>query len=224
MSHAITAAPIERDRGIAANYHGTLRGYARLKLRYDPIYSAAAALLVEADAPVLDIGCGIGLLGLYLRAQGFNRRYLGIDADALKVEHARRSAGEHAATLTFENRDAVVLPAFSGSVAVLDVLHYFDCERQRVLLRGAARRVAHDGVLVVRTALQEPTWRYRATVWEERLLHGCGWMRMPARHFPRREEIESTLGDVGMRVTIEPLWGYTPFASFLIVAKRRSDA
>jgi len=210
-----------RERNITANYHGTLRSYARLKLHYDPIYATAAGLLVDADVPVLDIGCGIGLLGMYLHSRGFSRRYLGIDCDAAKIECARHSADEQGAALTFETRDAIVMPAFSGSVVLLDVLHYLDRERQRVLLRSAVRRVARGGVLVVRTALREPFWRYRATRLEERLLHGCGWMRTPARHFPRREEIESVLGELDMQVTIKPLWGHTPFASFLVVATHR---
>ena len=79
-------------------------------------------------------------------------------------------------------------------------------------------------MLVVCTAFQEPSWRYRATLFEERLLHGCGWMRMPARHFPRRQEIESVLDELGMQVTINPLWGHTPFASFLLVATHRLHA
>jgi 2-polyprenyl-3-methyl-5-hydroxy-6-metoxy-1,4-benzoquinol methylase len=219
MFNTVSQTFIEREHGVAASYHGALRGYARLKLHYDPIYSAAADLLIDADAPVLDIGCGIGLLGLSLHARGFSRRYLGIDSDAAKIERARCSAGEQGAPLSFEARDAIVLPSFSGSVVLLDVLHYLDRERQRAWLRSAVRRVAREGVLVIRTVLQEPVWRYRATMVEEFLLHGCGWMGMPARHFPRRQEIESTLDELGMRVSIEPLWGRTPFASFLVVAK-----
>lgn len=224
MFHAISHTFVEREPGVATNHHGTLRSYARLKLRYDPVYSAAAELLADADTAVLDIGCGIGLLGLYLHARGFSRRYLGIDCNAAKIERARHSASEQGAALSFEARDAIVLPSFSGSVVILDVLHYLDRERQRALLRAAARRVARDGVLVVRTVLQEPAWRYRATVFEEFLLHGRGWMGMPARHFPRREEIESALGELGMHVAIKPLWGRTPFASFLIVAKPSARA
>ena len=212
-----TQAVLGRDYDVTTNYPGALRGYARLKLRCDPVYAVAAELLSAADQPVLDIGCGIGLLGTYLRAQGFRRPYYGIDSDAGKIAQARRSAGADDAASVYETRDAVVLPPFSGSVVILDVLHYLDREHQRSLLRAARRRVARTGVLVIRTALQEPAWRYRATVCEEWLLHGCGWMGMPARHFPLRAEIESALGDSGMAVKIEPLWGQTPFASFLVV-------
>jgi len=224
MFNVVSDVFVERERGIAANYPGRLRSHARQKLRYNPLYSATAELLVDADAPVLDIGCGIGLLGLHLHARGFCRRYLGIDCDAAKIERARHSASEQGAILTYETRDAIVLPSFSGSVVILDVLHYLDRERQRALLRAAARRVARDGKLVVRTALQEPAWRYRATMFEEHLLHGCGWIRMPARHFPRRREIESILGELGMQFTIEPLCGHTPLANFLVVASHPSNA
>jgi len=222
MFNAVSEALVERERSIASNYHGSLRSYTRLKLCCDPLYSTVAEMLVAADTPVLDIGCGIGLLGLHLRARGFCRRYLGIDCDATKIESARQSAGEQGATLTYETRDAIVLPPFAGSVAILDVLHYLDRDRQRALLRAAARRLSTNGVLVVRTALQEPAWRYRASVLEERLLYGSGWMRMPARHFPRRAEIESALAELGMQFTIKPLWGHTPFASFLAVARPRT--
>jgi len=224
MFNAVSEGLVERERSIAANYHGSLRSYTRLKLLCDPLYSAAAELLVDADMPVLDIGCGIGLLGLHLHARGFCRRYLGIDCDPTKIERARQSAGEQGAMLTYATRDALVLPPFAGSVAILDVLHYLDRDRQRTLLRAAARRVSSKGMLVVRTALQEPAWRYRATVLEERLLDGSGWMRMAARHFPRRVEIESALNELGMQFTIKPLWGHTPFASFLVVATLRTAA
>jgi len=224
MFNIVSGAIVELDRGIAANYRGGLRSYARLKLRYDPLYAAVAERLVEANEPVLDIGCGIGLLGLHLHARGFSQRYLGIDCDAAKIERARHQAGEQGATLSYETRDAIVLPSFCGSVVILDVLHYLDRERQRALLRAAARRVSDAGALVVRTALQEPAWRYRATRLEEHLLHGCGWIGMPARHFPRRGEIESALGELGMQFTIKPLWGHTPFATFLVIATRHALA
>ena len=220
MSNVTGDAPGERSCNVATSFHGRLRGYARLKLRYDPVYAEVAEQIIAADAPVLDIGSGIGLFGLYLHERGFRHRYYGIDCDAEKISQARRSASECNAPLTFEARDAVVLPPFSGSVVLLDVLHYMDRERQRAVLRSAVRRVAENGTLIIRTALKEPAWRYRATVCEEWLLHGCGWMQMPARYFPKRAEIESALQELGMQVTTRPLWGRTPFASFLIAGRR----
>lgn len=39
-----------------------VRGYVRGKLRSDPVYPAAFDRLNETPMPVLDLGCGIGLL------------------------------------------------------------------------------------------------------------------------------------------------------------------
>lgn len=214
--HADASAHLRRR--VCDRYGGALRRYARLKLRHDPVYAVVAAQLHDLAAPVLDIGCGIGLLGLYLRARGFRGRYVGIDCDRAKIDAARRIGADEDPALAFALSDAAVLPAFSGAVVLLDVLHYLQRDQQSALLRAAAARIAPGSQLIIRTVLREPPWRYYATVCEEFLLHGIGWMQMPARHFPRRDEIEATLREAGLRAETRPLWGATPFASFLIVA------
>jgi len=205
---------------VARHYRGHLRRYARLKLRFDPVYDAVSDELCGASAPVLDVGSGIGLLGVYLRARGFTGAYTGIDCDESKVTGAAR-ASEGLGDLTFATVDANALPAFSGTVVLLDVIHYLERDQQHALLFNAARRVTAGGLLIVRTVLREPRWRFVATVCEERLLHGIGWMPR-ARHFPARSDIETALHAFGFRTHVRPLWGATPFASFLIVARRRS--
>ena len=45
-------------------------------------------------------------------------------------------------------------------------------------------------------------------------------MRSPALHFPDRAEVEAPLRDAGLGVDVRPLWGDTPFNSFLLVARR----
>lgn len=217
-----TRADHERHirRSVSSRYRGRLRHYSRFKLRHDPVYAAVAPSLIEFGMPVLDIGSGIGLLGFYLRASGFRARYLGIDCDSGKVAAARRIADDHGLALAFQARTAAVLPEFHGAVAMLDILHYLEHPAQQALLGEAAARVAPGAALVVRTVLREPRWRYRATVLEECLLHAVGWMQMPARHFPNRADIEAPLLALGLAVEISPLWGRTPFASFLIVARR----
>jgi SAM-dependent methyltransferase len=200
------------------------REYARGKLRFDPVYAAAAALLGDSRTPLLDIGCGIGLLGFYLRECGFHGGYRGVDFDATKVAEARRIAGEHALDLVFDDGNANALPPFSGSVALLDVLHYLGADDQQRLLREAAARVAPGALLIMRNVLREPGWRFRATVIEEYFLHAVRWMRSPALYFPTRAEIEAPLREAGLAVDVEPLWGNTPFNSFVIAARRAASA
>lgn len=194
------------------------RDYARAKLRMDPAY-AAAAHAVDGDLPLLDIGCGIGLLGFYLRERGWRGDYLGLDFDERKIAAAREAArdGER---IAFDDGRAQRLPAFAGHVALLDVLHYVERDEQQALLRDAAARVAPGGCMIVRSVLRDRSWRFRATVAEEWFIHALRWMRSPPRHYPVCEEIEVPLRDAGLDVTVQPLWGNTPFNSFVVVARR----
>jgi len=210
---------------IAARYRRrSHREYARGKLRFDPVYAAAAGLLEGSRTPLLDIGCGIGLLGFYLRERGFQGAYRGVDFDTGKVAEARRIVTENGSDLAFDDGDANALPPFSGHIALLDVLHYLGADDQQRLLREAAARVAPGALLIVRNVLREPGWRFRATVIEEYFLYAVRWMRSPALHFPTRAEIEAPLREAGFAVDVEPLWGNTPFNSFVIAARRAAPA
>jgi 2-polyprenyl-3-methyl-5-hydroxy-6-metoxy-1,4-benzoquinol methylase len=195
------------------------RDYARAKLRMDPVYATAASKLGESELPLLDIGCGLGLLGCYLRESGFRGSYLGLDFDHNKITAAREIASNYD-RLAFDDTRAQSLPAFSGHVALVDVLHYLEREEQQTLLREAVARVAPGACLIVRSVLRDRGWRFRMTVIEERVIHAMRWMRSPARHFPLRAEIEQPLLDAGLVVDVRPLWGNTPFNSFVLIATR----
>jgi 2-polyprenyl-3-methyl-5-hydroxy-6-metoxy-1,4-benzoquinol methylase len=206
---------------VAARYRKPWhRDYARAKLRMDPVYAAAAAALGDSEMPLLDIGCGLGLLGCYLRECDFRGDYLGLDFDRSKIR-AARSANPPYERLAFEDSRAQSLPPFTGHVALIDVLHYLERDEQQALLHEAAARVAPGASLIVRSVLRDHGWRFRATVVEEFLLHAVRWMRSPARHYPLRGEIERPLRAAGLEADVQPLWGHTPFNSFVVVAKRR---
>lgn len=210
-------------RRIAAHFrHPWPRSYVSGKLRHDPVYAAAAAAFDDDAHAVLDVGCGLGLLGFYLRERGRRAPYRGVDFDAAKIATAREVASRYDPALAFEVGEAGELPAASGHVALLDVLHYLPASAQQHLLRDAAARVAPGAALIVRNVLRESGWRFRMTVWEERFMYAVGWMRSPAVHYPARGEIETPLRTAGLLPEVRPLWGNTPFNSFVIVARRPS--
>lgn len=199
------------------------RGYVRGKLAGDPVYAATATLVAGTALPLLDIGCGIGLLGLYLHALGHARPYLGVDHDARKIaagQQAVQRAGL-GALMSLRHADVAELPPMHGHVALLDVLHYLPAERQPTLLQEAARHLARDGCLIIRNVLREPNWRFHATRVEEFFLRTSGWIPGGAQHYPSAGELRAPLQDAGLHVHIEPLRGRTPFNSYLIVARPR---
>ncbi|HET7931198.1 MAG TPA: class I SAM-dependent methyltransferase [Rhodanobacteraceae bacterium] len=206
---------------IAARYGSHWQqSYARGKLRHDPAFAAVAERVLPRHHALLDIGCGMGLLGQYLRECGHRGAYLGIDLDAGKIDAAKRAALELRPALDFMAIDASALPAFHGDVAMLDVLHYLHRDQQLALLHEAAARVAEGGLLIVRNVLREDNWRFHVTRIEEAWLRLVGWMRTAVRHYPDAREVTTALRAAGLAVSLTPLWGRTPFNSYLIVATR----
>ncbi|MEO8010764.1 MAG: class I SAM-dependent methyltransferase, partial [Dokdonella sp.] len=66
--------------------------YARVKLATDPLYEGVADALAGDTEPLLDLGCGIGLLAHALRARGHAAEYVGVDIDRAKIDSARAGA------------------------------------------------------------------------------------------------------------------------------------
>lgn len=210
------------QRVIAARYlQRGERTYARGKLATDPLYAGVARMLAGAPRlPLLDVGCGLGLLGHYLHACRLLHGYLGIDHDERKIAVARAAALTLDDALQLRCADVAELPDFRGHVALLDVLHYLPRARQPALLDRLATHLAPGGRLVIRNVLRARHWRFHATVLEERILHLTGWMRVGATWYPSADEIRAPLQAAGLTVSIAPLWGHTPFNSYLIVAQR----
>jgi 2-polyprenyl-3-methyl-5-hydroxy-6-metoxy-1,4-benzoquinol methylase len=207
-----------------ARYYGSgaKRQYVRWKLACDPVYSAVDELLVDTALPLLDVGCGIGLLGQYLHKLGRLPSYVGLDHDLRKISAARlatQSAGLQQ-KMQFHPSDVASLPSIHGNVALLDVLHYLSAPGQQVMLAAALQHLAPTGRLIIRNVLREPNWRFHATRVEEFFLHRSGWIPGGAQHYPTASELRMPLENAGLDVRITSLRGRTPFNSYLIVAQR----
>jgi 2-polyprenyl-3-methyl-5-hydroxy-6-metoxy-1,4-benzoquinol methylase len=200
------------------------RFYIHGKLATDPVYAACARAVAGTPLPVLDIGCGLGLLGHYLHACGALEGYLGLDSDPRKIAMGREAAerGGLGGALTLRQADATSPQPLHGHVALLDVLHYLPAERQGALLAHAVDHLADDGVLILRSVIRDGSWRYRATVLEEKFIKAVGWIPGGAQYFPTEDDIRSVLEPRGITVRFRPLFGRTPYNSWLMTASRRA--
>lgn len=209
-------------REAAARYRRwpNLYYYAIGKMALDPAYSAVANALRKSAHPLLDLGCGIGLLAAYLRAQGHRAPILGLDLDEKKINVASQvltGEGEN-----FRTGDAMDFQEHCGDIVMLDVLHYFnDADQQRLLGRIAAS-LAPRGVALIRLALKESNWRFAATRAEEWFVHFSRWIPMQGWNFPAREEVLSPFARPGLESDVRPMWGWTPFNSYLFTIRRKA--
>lgn len=197
-----------------------LHGYAKGKITWDPAYPAVADLLRQSCNPLLDIGCGMGLLAAYLRESGCQQRILGIEPDTSKVRIAEAHVQPAYPGLEFRVGDARFLPEFSGDVVMLDVLHYMPSDVQRSVLEQIGARICQGGRALIRTTFRDRSWRYRVTLIEEAFVRVSGWIRGGKCRFPSREEVTSPFAGAEWDITVKPMWGRTPFNSHLVEVRR----
>jgi SAM-dependent methyltransferase len=195
---------------IAARYPSRfLRIYVRSKIRLDPVYAAVFERVREE--PLLDVGCGIGLLAVYLRTRGFRAPIHGVDHDERKVGIARSVMSE----ATFGVSDARTAIDRGGTIVLLDLLHYFRAEEQARILESAAKSAT---TVIIRDAIRDGSWRYRFTYLQETFSRIVRWLRAERLHFPTREDVMRPFA--GFDAEVVPLYGRTPFNNYLFVFRR----
>ena len=193
-----------------------LRTYVRWKIAADRVYDAVLEQL--KDEPLVDIGCGVGLLPFFLREHEFRAPITGVDFDARKIDIARKAAASYR-DIEFIAGDALrELPPYPN-VVMLDVLHYLDDDVRRQLLENVARNAR---LVVIRQGIRDKSWRYRMTAMVDAIGRGVRWMKADSLNYPSREQISDAFDGFEERVT--PLWGRTPYNNYLFVFRRASSS
>ena len=183
------------------------------------MYPAVLERLRGQAAPIFDLGCGVGLLGFFLREEGVNAPLIGVDHDAAKVE-AATEIGRRYAGLEFRVGDARDAIPAGVNVVALDVLHYFTDSEQERIIDNIARAVPAGGVAVIRDAVRDGSIRYRVTAAQETFSRAVRWLKAERLNFPTRERIVTPFCRLGFSEEVVPMWGKTPFNNYLFVFSR----
>lgn len=202
---------------IASAFKGNrwLQGYVRGKLRADPVFHQACKAMSQGSLPVVDLGCGLGLLGMWLRLHGIAREYRGCDLGGWKITAGKQAVARLGmGDLALEEADMCHFRLEGPSViCVFDVIHYLGRKEQSDFLRSLAAAACKGSLVLLRTGVKHCGWRSWVTVAEEWWTRSTGWIQGGRVNFPRLDELESLFETEGCRVRIRPLWGRTPFSS-----------
>lgn len=220
-------APYDQESACAhvtSLFNGTwLKRYVRSKLRLDPMYGAVFERLRGSSLPILDLGCGVGILPFYLRQRGLQQPMVGVDWDGERIAVAQQIAEVGYRNVNFIHQDAQTPIQFQGHVVILDLLHYMNDEDQRRLLVTVAASIPPGGIAVIRECPRDSSNRFKLTNVMERLARVMRWQKASTINFPTREAIAQPFQARGFTQEILPMWGRTPFNNYLFVFRRHKD-
>lgn len=209
--------------------------FARGKLAHDPIFLELLRRGAFADGDhVLDLGCGQAALFALLVAARMQAEadewpddwpvppatlaLHGIDQHARDVRAANIALADRATVIEGDLREAV-LPD-SDVVVLLDVLHYLDASSQEHLLARVADALHADSTLLLRVGDAASQLRFSLTHAVDRLVLFARGYRDTRLHGRSVDEWIALLGRLGFSVQAEPMSRGTPFANFLLTARK----
>lgn len=178
--------------------------------------------LLERHAPhegaCLDLGCGHGLVANLLALGSPTRTVTGIDIAGEKIAAAQRTIGSRT-NVHFVVADATT---FTGgpyvAITVADVFYLIPPDLQRQLLVACRRMLAPGGVLLWKSQVRHPRWKYAITRGQEWLMTTLGPTQGHGLYFLDTDESLAALHDAGFRAIARPLRSWRPYTDMLFIA------
>ncbi|OQX14236.1 MAG: hypothetical protein BWK76_15040 [Desulfobulbaceae bacterium A2] len=197
------------------------RLFARIKLRFDPLFQDLPRLLAgrQGCATILDIGCGYSVPACWCLEFFPTARVAALDPDPERVRVASLVLGQRGCV----TRDlAPAMPAFPAQgpanyadiILLLDMLHYLDDATVAGLFRAAFQALTPNGMLVLRCSVpaehQSRLWRL-----EEWRIRRSG----ASPHFRPLPEVAQLLRQTGFDVTVQEVSAANTELAWLVGCK-----
>ena len=146
---------------------------------------------------------------------------LGLELMPSDVARANEALGHLAPRVTIAQGDITSTPFPDCEVVtILDVLHYFDRERQQDVLRRIHHALTPGGVLVARVGDAAGGWRCELSRKVDQMVtwvRGHGWSQL---HCQPVDAWRQQLEGLGFAVTVMASVGGPPFANTFLIARK----
>ncbi len=210
-------------RRVLSFYAGApLPARAHVRVRWATCPFPAVAAQMPAAGRILEVGCGHGLLSLYLAATSSAREVHGVDVDEAKLAAARGAAARGGLSCTFERAEGNHLPDGPwDAIAIVDVLYLLGADEQLGLLVACAAALAPGGVLVVKEMALVPPWKAKWNALQE--LAAVRLLRITEGDeltFLAPTVMAGAMAGAGLDVRDRPIHRGYPHPHYLLVGRR----
>lgn len=163
---------------------------------------------VPKRANVLDIGCGYGLLDIYLATTSEQRKVVGLDANAQRIRTARVTS-QDISNIEFLAADLLStdLPKDIDCILLIDLLHHTTYIQQEGLIDSVATLLEQGGKFIIKEIERDFGFKY---YWN--LFHDKVMTFFDELYYLDEEDLTRTLEDKGFSVSTvrlrHPFYGH----------------
>ncbi len=175
---------------------------------------------VPTSGQIVDLGCGFGMLAVYLALLSQARQVRGVDISHRRLR-AAKFVSAHIHNVAFEYSDLVQYTFDRcNCILLIDTLHYFPVSVQNKLLKKCYERIGPGGRLLLRDSNKDKIFRHFVTRSHETIMTRSGFTKGEMLCFRSFVELTSYLEGLGFFVDALPMWHRTPFADTLLVCTK----
>lgn len=192
------------------------RTYFFLRSLMLPLSQIDSAL--PKDGVILDLGCGIGSLTLFLATLSRKRKVVGWDIDASRIRSAKKIT-KNIPNIKFQLKNALEIETMKSlaGVVVSDVLHHINFSQQEVLIRNISISLDKSGILIIKEVDKDQKFRAFLSLLWDRLFYPND-----ISYFRPRKEWTRILTENKFNVGVQQSVEWFPGSTTLFICTRKN--
>lgn len=177
------------------------------------------AKFVPTSGNIVDVGCGYGLLDMYLAKTGQNRNVIGSELNGKRVRIAQ-TISQNIPNVKFFEKNLLAESDVANvdkidCIILMDLLHHVTYEQQDELIKTIHNILPQGGKLVIKDMDDRPAFKY---YWN--LVHDKLMTKFDKLHFIGANNLTKKIEQMGFTVQLSTKFNHPLYAHYLLVCEK----